>query len=168
MLRKLIFVITLIICINLSTIAKENKSNSNQNITQVSNEYIKKYLASERDTPIKENKEFRNYIKGDLNDDGIDDYIFQYSIDYVKDEDRGSGTGMFEMPVFISSGSSFNYVGSIEDEGGVEAFKLVMIRNGIIEALTFDYDNNDGHCCPSIRIDLRYKIIKNKIVKFRK
>lgn len=157
-----IFIALIIISIPLDSIAKD-KSNVSIEHKKVANNFMKSYLKT--NSGIKERKNERRFIVGDLNNDKKNDLIVQYSLD---EKDGGSGTGFPEIAVFLYSNSKYDYLASLDaDAGGRGGFNVIKIEKGMIYVEILDYDDDDGMCCPSVKSYRKYKIEKNNIIQVK-
>jgi hypothetical protein len=145
-------------------IEKEKAAIDSTKLFKTMNDYLKDFLTK---NDVKEEKNTRKYLLGDLNNDGYDDLVVQYMLDGKNQEDRGSGTAFYEIAVFINNEGKYKYHSSIEAEGGRLAYKILKINNGFLFAKTKEYSEDDGMCCPSIKVNLKYHLKENKIIRIK-
>jgi hypothetical protein len=96
---------------------------------------------------------------GDLNSDGIDDYL-------VLIQSTFGGSGIFPLAIvrFSSSGSWLDTAPfDMPDRVGINK---ASIRKGIISLDMVVHGKGDGACCPSVKTVWKLRLYGTKIVKF--
>ena len=109
-----------------------------------------------------EYKKARKIVYGDIDGDGNDDAVIQFTIEGV----AGGNNYSFYLAVFRNVNGKFE---SITDEfiggKGIRDVDLQAVRNGKIYVSTKEYSEDDAACCPSIKGKTSYVLSGNKLVE---
>lgn len=130
------------------------------------NNVIKKYLETKekkRKTPL----DINTIIKGDVNNDGAEDQIVNYSLNIGYPGNLSvlyiaiflNINGKLRFNTEVNAGSFGTAIGEIT---GVDK-----IEKGIIHCKTYEYSPSDGPCCPSIQKTYKYKLINRKLKQIK-
>jgi hypothetical protein len=87
---------------------------------------------------------------GDLNNDGMEDAVVLFSYRY-----GGASFHNEEFAVYLNVNGKPKVVAGFEPE---YRMNVLGIENGLINIIEFDWDNDDGNCCPSIEIPKKLKL----------
>lgn len=117
---------------------------------------------------------FKNYLKprlggrqynlriktGDINNDGLIDGIVDYCIESLEDY-GGNAPKICDyegIAVYLNDGDGFKLVLDIEKGMVIKKellegydFKVELIEDGRIYFIDYEYEEDDGYCCPTIR-----------------
>jgi hypothetical protein len=107
-------------------------------------------------------------ILGDLNGDGVNDAIVNYNGSEGTLASAFSGNWIFVMEQENASIITANFgAGIYENDFCVFPYpvSVTKIENGIVYCTSCEYIFGDARCCPSINIELTYKLVNNEMVK---
>ena len=94
---------------------------------------------------------------GDFTGDGVEDVAIYFSLSPSGGGNAIVGQGL---SLYQNSGKSVKVIAGYEPN---YLFSFNRISNGCIYVEKLEYAENDGRCCPSIKTDLKLKIIGNKV-----
>ena len=97
-------------------------------------------------------------IIGDINNDGKQDGIVQYSCSSMDGGNASTGSGI---AVYINYKGKFKFISSDDKFNDIVPFK---ISDGIIFCDKFNYSPNDYRCCPSIKTSIQLEFKNNKLI----
>jgi hypothetical protein len=138
--------------ITLSTrITKDgNKNESKQLLEELSKNYSKQYtcdIAPE------------STVFGDINDDGVDDVLFRYSVTDIETKNWPVCGWLIAFSNESNEYESYMFFDWISGHCSQRHFDLgfpVSINNGVITSSIDDYAEGDACCCPSIKRNLKF------------
>lgn len=139
-----------LISITQKIINQKDNSDSKVLLTELSNNYPKKYTCSIFPDGI---------LKGDINRDGFEDVLFRYTVDDVENQ-TWVACGWFI--AFSNSKNEYDKYIYFDWSSGPCAqsqFDLGFpksILDGVISSNIDDYDTDDGCCCPSIKRTMKF------------
>jgi hypothetical protein len=107
-------------------------------------------------------------ILGDLNGDGVNDAIVNYNGSEGTLASAFRGNWVFVMEQENANVITANFgTGIYENDFCLFPYpvSVTKIENGIVYCTSCEYIFGDARCCPSINIELTYKLVNNKMVK---
>jgi len=131
-------------------INQKDNSDSKVLLTELSNNYSKKYTCSIVPDCI---------LKGDIDGDGFEDILFRYAVDDMENQ-TWVACGWFI--AFSNSKNEFDkyiYFDWSSGKCSPSLFDLgfpTSIIDGVISSKIDDYDTNDACCCPSIKRTMKF------------
>jgi hypothetical protein len=112
----------------------------------------------------------KRIYKGDLNNDGVEDYMVECF------HDTGGSAQDILYLIFFSTGNEIKYstiftkldalkkyVRKYQFRSVENGFEDITIANNCINAITGEYKDEDAWCCPSIALKVSLRIVNNKI-----
>lgn len=124
---------------------------------------IDKYIAGvAKVSDAGEYKEARKVLYSDIDGDGDDDAVVQFTIEGM----GGSNNYSFELGVFRNDGGKLKAV--TDEVVGGKLFRdveLKKVEKGVIYLDTKEYAPDDGACCPSIAGKTTFVLQGNKLVE---
>lgn len=160
---KIVLFLNIITLFVVNIAAKENKHANRLTgaMKSVVDSYMNKFLNDNYNQYIEDIK-LRKIFASDLNNDGKDDIVAQY---YLDERDGGSGTAFTIVAIFVYQSGKYNFLTTIETEGGRNGFNVVKVtKKGILVKIN-NYAVGDGMCCPSVVTYKLYKLNKkNQII----
>ncbi|WP_299825996.1 serine/threonine-protein kinase [uncultured Pontibacter sp.] len=109
-----------------------------------------------------EGKKYKILV-GDLNGDGLQDGIVDYSLEPTF-EDTGGGNAIGALPglvAFINTGNKLTIADHSEEFNYM--YKISKINNGVIFLEGFEYAEDDARCCPSIEVTKKLVLRNDKL-----
>ncbi len=99
---------------------------------------------------------------GDINNDGLDDAVVEYS--FTPHQDNNT---LIYFKILLQNGGKLEETGEIYGGGRCEGPILAIreIRKGVIYFTGSEYADGDPCCCPSIKKEYAFKLEDGKIVK---
>jgi hypothetical protein len=99
---------------------------------------------------------FRKIARGDINSDGIEDLIVLFSVEGACNDDKSTPPGdcgnHLETYLKAFLGKELKEVPLLRVGSRGERFVTgISVKNGVIEAETLTYGEDDPMCCPSIK-----------------
>ncbi|MCD8540662.1 MAG: hypothetical protein LRY55_13515 [Leadbetterella sp.] len=98
---------------------------------------------------------------GDLNNDGREDAVVQYSFTPHLDNNT-----LIYFKILLQNGGKLEETGEIYGGGRCEGpiLEIVSIDKGVIRFTGREYADGDPCCCPSVKKDYAFKLAEGKIV----
>lgn len=98
---------------------------------------------------------------GDLNGDGLDDAVVQYS--YTPHQDNNT---LIYFKILLQNGGKLEETGEIFGGGRCEGpiLEILEIKKGVIYFMGSEYADGDPCCCPSVKKEHAFKLENGKIV----
>lgn len=114
--------------------------------------------------------EFRKIVRGDINGDGIADVIVVFTVEGACADDKKTPAGAcgnhHEQYMKALLGKELKEVPLLMvGERGERDIVGLAVNNGIIEAETLSYRENDPMCCPSLKGRTRFVLFKDALVE---
>lgn len=106
-------------------------------------------------------------VIGDLNGDGLNDAVVDYSLDPANEGDGHAISEISGLVTFINSGKALVITDHSANFGGNFGSRndLKKINNGVIILEGKDYSENDPRCCPSVKTTTELVLRDGKLTK---
>ncbi len=154
--RPLLPIIAVGLCLASSTSGAQSDDNA----------AIDKFIARQAEKEAgSEPDDVRKTMTGDLNDDGAPDAAVLFTIE----GQNGTNNYIQYLAVFLRRNGRLVYT-AIQPVGGKNrrSIELTSIKDNIIFLDTTGYAKRDPSCCPTIKGQTRYALVRNKLTELRR
>lgn len=99
---------------------------------------------------------------GDLNNDGLEDAVVEYS--FTPHQDNNT---LIYFKILLQNGGKLEEIGEIYGGGRCEGpiLEVKEIKKGVISFIGSEYADGDPCCCPSVKKEHYFKLENHKIIK---